>query len=136
MEFCGRKPGFLVETLFRIRQEGADFLVDVELKQVRNTLIVKIAGEFDLIIADKLRSQIDDKLAKGKINNLIINLEKVTFIDSSGLGMIIGRYKKLAKDNGKMYIVGAQPNVEKILLFSGINKLIPIYGSEQEIINI
>lgn len=110
--------------------------MDVELKQVRNTLIVKIAGEFDLIIADRLRNQIDDKLKGGSIKNLIINLEKVTFIDSSGLGMIIGRYKKISADNGKMYIVGAKPNVEKILFFSGINKLVPMYRTEQEIISI
>ncbi len=110
--------------------------MDVELKQVRNTLIVKIAGEFDLIIADRLRNQIDDKLKGGSIKNLIINLEKVTFIDSSGLGMIIGRYKKISADNGKMYIVGAKPNVEKILFFSGINKLVPMYRTEQEIVNI
>ncbi len=110
--------------------------MDVELKQVRNTLIVKIAGEFDLIIADKLRNQIDEKLKGGSIKNLIINLEKVTFIDSSGLGMIIGRYKKISADNGKMYIVGAKPNVEKILFFSGINKLVPMYRTEQEIVSI
>lgn len=110
--------------------------MDVELKQIRNTLVIKIVGELDLVIADKLRTQIDEKLSEGIIKNLIINMEKVTFIDSSGLGMIIGRYKKISAHNGKIFIVGAKPNVEKILYFSGINKLIPMYKSEQEIINI
>lgn len=135
MEFCGRNNPLSVEPITRIKQEGVD-LVDVELKQVRNTLVVKIFGELDLVIADKLRNQIDEKLSEGTIKNLIINMEKVTFIDSSGLGMIIGRYKKITNYQGRMFIVGAQNNVEKILRFSGINKLIPMYRSEQEIINI
>lgn len=110
--------------------------MDVELKQVRNTLVVKVVGELDMVIAEKLRRQTDEKLDSGTISNLIINLGKVTFIDSSGLGFIIGRYKKIAAYKGRMFIVGAKPNVEKILYFSGINKLIPMYKSEQEIINI
>jgi len=108
----------------------------IEFRQVRNTLVVKLTGEFDMLIAEKLRREIDSRLEDKHVNNLIINLEKVTFIDSSGLGVIIGRYKKITAQKGRMYIVGASPSIEKILVFSGINKLIPIYQSEQDIINI
>jgi stage II sporulation protein AA (anti-sigma F factor antagonist) len=108
----------------------------IEFKLVRNTVVVKLKGELDMLIAEKLRQEIDSRLEDKRVNNLIINLEKVTFIDSSGLGVIIGRYKKVASRKGRMYIVGASPSVEKILKFSGINKLIPIYKSEQDIINI
>lgn len=108
----------------------------IEFKLVRNTVVVKLKGELDMLITEKLRQEIDSRLEDKRVNNLIINLEKVTFIDSSGLGVIIGRYKKIASRKGLMYIVGASPSVEKILKFSGINKLIPIYKSEQDIINI
>jgi stage II sporulation protein AA (anti-sigma F factor antagonist) len=108
----------------------------IEFKLVRNTVVVKLKGELDMLITEKLRQEIDSRLEDKRVNNLIINLEKVTFIDSSGLGVIIGRYKKIASRKGRMYIVGASPSVEKILKFSGINKLIPIYKSEQDIINI
>jgi stage II sporulation protein AA (anti-sigma F factor antagonist) len=116
-------------------QEG-DFGVELDLKQVRNTLFVRIAGEIDMMVADKLRSAIDRRLETNRISNLVINLEKVTFIDSSGLGVIIGRYKKMADLHGKMFIVGARPSVHKILIFSGINKLVSMYNNEQDIINI
>ncbi len=89
-----------------------------------------------MMVAEKLRKAIDKKLESKKICNLVINLEKVTFIDSSGLGVIIGRYKKIADLRGKMFIVGARPSVSKILVFSGINKLISMYNNEQDIINI
>lgn len=110
--------------------------MEVELKQIRNTLFVRIQGEMDMVVAEKLRQEIDRKLETKKICNLVINLEKVTFIDSSGLGVIIGRYKKIAGWGGKMFIVGARPSVYKILMFSGINRLVSMYNNEQDIINI
>ncbi len=110
--------------------------MELELKQIRNTLLVRVKGEMDMLVAEKLRKEIDRKLETKQIANLVINLEKVTFIDSSGLGVIIGRYKKISSLNGKMYIVGASLSVRKILMFSGINKLISIYNNEQDIINI
>lgn len=110
--------------------------MDVELRSVRNTLVVRVKGELDMLIAEEMREAVDKRLEEKDIKNLILNLEKVTFIDSSGLGAIIGRYKKMAAKDGRMFIVGARPQVEKILYFSGINKLVPLHGSEQEIINI
>ncbi len=110
--------------------------METDLKLVRNTLVVKISGELDLLVTDNLRQKIDDEILSRGVKNLILNLEKVSFIDSSGLGLIIGRYKKMKAEKGKMYIAGAKPSVEKILLFSGINKLIPLYRREQDIINI
>jgi len=110
--------------------------VEIDLKLIRNTLVVKIQGELDLLVAEKLRREIDSKIQSQQIKNLVLNLEKVSFIDSSGLGVIIGRYKRMNAKNGHMYIVGASPAVEKILFFSGINKLVPLYRSEQDIINI
>ncbi len=57
-------------------------------------------------------------------------------MDSSGLGVVIGRYKRITAKQGRMFIVGARPQVEKILFFSGVNRLVPLYKSEQEVINI
>lgn len=110
--------------------------MDLELKLVRNTLLVRAKGEMDMLVSEKMRKEIDGKLEDKNISSLILNLEKVTFIDSSGLGVIIGRYKKISATGGKMYLVGASPSVHKILVFSGINKLVPIYDKEQDIINI
>ncbi|MBO8158691.1 anti-sigma factor antagonist [Thermosyntropha sp.] len=110
--------------------------MDVELKMVRNTLVVRVNGELDMVVAEKMHREIDERMEKGEVKNLILNLEKVSFIDSSGLGVIISSYRKIAAVNGRMYMAGARPNVKKILILSGVNKLIPIYDSEQEIISI
>ncbi|NLT19678.1 MAG: anti-sigma F factor antagonist [Syntrophomonadaceae bacterium] len=110
--------------------------MDVDLRQVGNTLVVRMGGELDMLLSDYLREEIDTRLEQSGVRNLILNLEKVSFIDSSGLGLIIGRYKKLKALGGKIFIVGAHPPVDKILHFSGVNKLVPMYNSEQDIINI
>jgi stage II sporulation protein AA (anti-sigma F factor antagonist) len=110
--------------------------VDLELKLIRNTLVVRIAGDMDMLVAEELRTQIDSRLDNNQVNNLIVNLEKVTFIDSSGLGVIIGRYKKVSAAGGKMYIAGVKPAIEKILFLSGINRLIPIFKNEQDVLSI
>jgi stage II sporulation protein AA (anti-sigma F factor antagonist) len=110
--------------------------VDLELKLIRNTLIIRLKGEFDMLKAEKIRRQIDERLQDDQVRNLVFNLEKVSFVDSSGLGVIIGRYKKIKEKNGSMYIVGAQPVVEKILVLSGINKLVPLFKNEQEIMKV
>lgn len=109
--------------------------MEVDCKQVRSTLVVRISGELDMLVADQLRKEIDQRLENSSISNLILNLEKITFIDSSGLGVIIGRYKKVSSKQGRMYIIGASPSVEKILHFSGINKLVPLLRSEQDVIS-
>lgn len=110
--------------------------MDIELKMIRNTLIIRLQGEFDLVNAENIRSLIDEKLQEKQINNLILNLNKVSFVDSSGLGVILGRYKKVKAKNGQMYIVGAQPVVKKILTLSGINKLIPLFSNEGEVLKV
>lgn len=106
--------------------------MDIELKLIRNTLIIRLKGEFDMLKAEKIRRQIDERLQDDQVSNLVFNLEKVSFVDSSGLGVIIGRYKKVKEKDGNMYIVGAQPVVKKILVLSGINKLVPLLRTSRK----
>lgn len=109
--------------------------MNADIKQVRDTLVVSISGELDMLVADQLRDEIDKRLESASIRTLVLNFEKVSFIDSSGLGVIIGRYKKVSARQGRMYIVGASASVEKILQFSGINKLVPLYRSEKDVVS-
>lgn len=110
--------------------------MSLEFKKIRSTLIVRVAGEMDMLMADKMRTEIDKRIDDKAVKNLVLNLERVSFIDSSGLGVVIGRYKRINAKQGRMFIVGARPQVEKILFFSGVNRLVPMYKNEQEVINI
>lgn len=108
----------------------------LDMKVVKDTLLVRIEGEMDMLVADKLRQEIDRVIQTKKVNNLILDLESVSFMDSAGLGVVLGRYKRIAAAGGKMYIVKARPPVKRILELSGVNKLVTICETEKEIINL
>lgn len=92
--------------------------LDIEHRQ--EALLVRLGGEMDLGVADKLRLALDKALMEKQTKYLILNLSRVTFIDSSGLGVILGRYKRLVHQGGRVILVGAQPPVRRILELSGL----------------
>ncbi|MTI79374.1 MAG: anti-sigma F factor antagonist [Firmicutes bacterium] len=97
-----------------------------------NILVVRLAGELDLGSADTLRTEMDDALDSSQLRHIILNLADVTYIDSTGLGVMLGRYKKVSKYGGKMALVNPQPQVKKILELSGLTSIIEEYSDESE----
>ncbi|MGD9678059.1 MAG: anti-sigma F factor antagonist [Vulcanibacillus sp.] len=107
----------------------------IKLKTVKKVLIVKLEGELDHHTSEIVRKEIDAELNKGIVNNLLFNLERVSFMDSSGLGMLLGRYKKIQLLDGDVAICCIVPTVSKIFELSGIFKILTIYNSEEEAVN-
>ncbi|AQS58543.1 anti-sigma F factor antagonist [Desulforamulus ferrireducens] len=104
--------------------------LDMEYQQ--DTLVVRLGGDMDIGVADKLRITLDKALTEKKIKHLVLNLARVTFIDSSGLGVILGRYKRLHQAGGKIILVGAQPQVRRILELSGLLQIIEELPDENQ----
>ena len=98
----------------------------------RGVLIVRIEGELDMHVADKFRETIDNALETSGVKYILLNLEAVKFIDSSGLGVILGRYKKINAAGGKVLVARIQPQVMQIFELSGLLKIITCYNSEAE----
>ncbi|SMB95044.1 anti-anti-sigma regulatory factor, SpoIIAA [Desulfonispora thiosulfatigenes DSM 11270] len=103
----------------------------IAIKIKKNSLIVKVSGELDLVVAKEFSESVDKVLQNKPIKSLILDLSMVSFIDSSGLGAILGRYKIIQQQGGKMSIFGAIPSVYRILELSGIMKIIPVLTSEE-----
>lgn len=95
-----------------------------ETEQIGNTLVVKLYGEIDQHCTAEIRDEIDREIDITNISTVIFDLGEVKFMDSSGLGMIMGRYKKLKTIGGKLMLVRPQPQVDKVLELSGIKKLL------------
>jgi len=89
-------------------------------------LVVKPQGELDHHAATTFRAEVDQELNRGIIRHLVLDLSALTFMDSSGLGVILGRYRQLAQWRGKMVAFGLQPGVQKVFVLSGLPKLIPV----------
>ena len=94
-----------------------------ETEQIGGALVVKLYGEIDQHCVSEIRDDIDRQIAIRNINSLIVDLGGVEFMDSSEIGMIMGRYKNMVSRGGKMMLVRPQPQVDKVLELSGIKKL-------------
>ncbi|MBO8138552.1 MAG: anti-sigma F factor antagonist [Desulfotomaculum sp.] len=95
-------------------------------------LLVRLNGELDLGVANKLRTELDSALENHDARNIIFNLANVTYIDSTGLGLMLGRYKKISRYGGKMALVAPQPQVKRILELSGLTSIINEFKDESE----
>ena len=100
--------------------------MDVKLEKKGNALRVMVQGDFDMKICAQLKNDIDNVLEREMIHQVVFDLTFVPFIDSSGLGVILGRYRKLAPVGGKVTLVGANKQVYRILELSGFTKVMPV----------
>lgn len=91
-----------------------------------NVLMVKIYGEIDHHNAKQLREKIDSLLIDKKPLKVILDLSSVSFMDSSGLGLIMGRYSLACELDAKFIIYNPNKKVKKILELSGIERIIEI----------
>lgn len=106
----------------------------VNVESIGNNLVARVAGELDMSVAGDFRAQVEAALDREGTRNLILNFNEVSFIDSSGLGAILGRYKRLSQAGGVMAIVNPQPQVKRILELSGIMRIMNTYPTEEEAI--
>lgn len=90
-------------------------------------LIVKMTGELDHHSAENVRYKIDNNIETMGYPNLIFDFSELNFMDSSGIGVIIGRYKKVAEYDGKVGIINMKPSVKKVFELGGIFNLIKEY---------
>lgn len=86
-------------------------------------LVMCLEGELDHHCAEKLRLRLDSEIKKSNCREFVLDLTNVSFMDSSGLGVILGRYKLITQKDGILYIKGANRNVDRILRMSGIYSL-------------
>ncbi|MHB8842472.1 MAG: anti-sigma B factor antagonist [Candidatus Aquicultor secundus] len=106
----------------------------IESKEVDGIGIIILEGEVDVYTAPKLKSRLIDLVDEGKYN-IIIDLQKVEFMDSSGLGVLVGGLKRVKSHQGSISLVCTQENILKIFRITGLVKVFPIFSSEDEAIN-
>lgn len=99
-----------------------------QMKRVsgQDWLCVKVAGELDMAVADQFRDQLIAALQETHARNLLLDFSALDFIDSSGLGVILGRLRQLAPQGGRIAISGANQQVYRLLTASGLHKVIEV----------
>lgn len=90
-----------------------------------NTLYIMLCGELDECSSSYTRNIMDDLINGNTFNQVIIDLSELEFMDSTGIGVLIGRYKKLRSKNVPIYICNPSNHVEKIFKMSGLYDIMP-----------
>lgn len=104
----------------------------LELWIDKQTLIVKIQGELDHHTAEEIRNQIDYELDNNRVKNILFDFSGLSFMDSSGIGVLMGRYKKASQRNGQVGLYHINPQVRRIFEISGLLRILKEYKSKEQ----
>jgi stage II sporulation protein AA (anti-sigma F factor antagonist) len=109
--------------------------LQIELESNRKTLIVRLKGELDHHTAEAVKVRMEQAIVKDQLTHIILSLKDLNFMDSSGLGVILGRYKQINAKGGKMVVCDISPAVHRLFEMSGLFKILSIQENERQAIS-
>ena len=102
--------------------------LDVTVRKLDGTAVVAVAGEIDVYTSPVLQERLVEVLRDG-FSSIVLDLSEVTFLDSTGLGVLITALKRCRSAEGDLVLVTAQPNVLKVLEITGLNDVFKVHDS-------
>ena len=100
--------------------------MEIKYAESKGKLYIYLSGELDEYTARFVKAEIENAVAASEnIKCVIFNFSKTTFMDSTGIGVLLGRYKKLQGKSVPAFIAKPEKSVDKVLTLSGIYKLMP-----------
>lgn len=97
----------------------------VKSRVYNNTLYILLSGELDEHTSLYTRTTLDKMLSASKYTKVIFDLSQLSFMDSTGIGVLIGRYKKMKNNSVPIYITNPSSHIEKIFQISGLYEIMP-----------
>lgn len=104
----------------------------VEEELTGKVLVLRLSGELDVYTAATFREKADAVLQSTGARAVVLGCRHLEFLDSTGLGVILGRYRWLTERGGRMAVAGAGGRVRTVLELSGVSRLIPLFDSERK----
>ena len=101
--------------------------------QKDKTLLVEITEEIDHHSTEKMRRLIDDDITRYMPRKVIFDFSNVSFMDSAGIGMLLGRYKVIKMLGGQLELENVNKQIRRIFEISGILKIIPLVNNEENV---
>ena len=105
--------------------------VDFEFNDIDNELLIFIKGEIDHYGAVRVREEIDRKIVELRPKSAVLVLSGIDFMDSSGIGLVMGRYARMQNIGGSLSVRDPGERVERILRLAGIERIVKIEKSEK-----
>ena len=104
--------------------------LSLETRQVDDHTVIEVGGEIDVYTAPKLRDKITELVAAGTYH-LVVDMEAVEFLDSTGLGVLVGGLKKVRAHDGSLSLICNQDRLLKIFRITGLAKVFVIHESAE-----
>ncbi len=96
-------------------------------------LLFEITEEIDHHTTEKIRRKMDNEIQRYMPKRTVFDFDKVTFMDSAGIGMLIGRYKVARMLGGSVELINVSPGIKKIFEMCGVLKIIPIVDNKRAV---
>ncbi|MCR5599271.1 MAG: STAS domain-containing protein [Ruminococcus sp.] len=98
----------------------------IDIKSENGSAVAVLSGEIDHHNAKELRSELDRYIITAQPRELAIDLGGITFMDSSGIGLIMGRSKLMRECGGRLEVHNPQPYIKRVLKLAGIERIVKI----------
>ena len=105
---------------------------EAEFEVQGRTLLIRLHADLDHHYAMQIREHADRLIEQEAIKNILFDFHGVEFMDSSGIGMIMGRYKKVIFSGGRVGVIGVGKNVDRIFIYAGLYKIVEQFAEEKE----
>lgn len=100
--------------------------MEIEFKEEDKQLYIQITEEIDHHTTEKLRRKMDYEIARFIPRKVVFDFSNVSFMDSAGIGLLIGRYKLAKMLGGNVQVINASRSIKKVLEMSGVVRIIPV----------
>ena len=96
----------------------------VRVEEKEGVLVAWLSGELDHHAAEDVRRELDTALTRRPARKVVLDMSRLTFMDSSGIGVVLGRYKKVKETGGRMAVRGLSDKMDRILRLAGIYSVV------------
>ena len=100
--------------------------MEENFKVIDNYLMVRMPEEIDHHQSSYISENADKYIVRENVNNVVFDFEDTKFMDSSGIGIIMGRYKKIACFGGQVFAINMDTRIKHLLMISGLHKIVEI----------
>jgi anti-sigma B factor antagonist len=94
--------------------------------------LIELEGEVDVYTAPQLKQQMISLLESGA-EQMVVDLTKVDYLDSTALGVLIGGLKRMRERDGNLVLICPSPRIRRVFEITGLDKIFDIYNNEQEV---
>lgn len=108
---------------------GMDQITTEDFRVINNCLMIRLPEEVDHYGAGFICENADRYLMEEDVKNVVFDFENTRFMDSSGIGIIMGRHRKISCFGGHVYIIHADRQIRRILKVSGLEKIVEVLES-------